>query len=88
MQGAGQRQPLWHLELALDRRGRLQLVLDAVQAGRQAGGNGQVRVGISPGKRFSTRRATGELAGIRSPADRLSWDQQALFGEANGWHKR
>ena len=36
----------------------------------------------APGKRFSTRRATGALAGMRRPAARLSCDQQALLGDA------
>ena len=30
----------------------------------------------------------GALAGMRSPAARLSWDQHALFGDAYGWHRR
>ncbi|MNF08239.1 hypothetical protein D3C80_2086070 [compost metagenome] len=42
----------------------------------------------APGRRFSTRRAAGPLAGMRRPAARLSYDQQALFGEAKGLHRR
>ncbi|MNJ66641.1 hypothetical protein D3C77_627330 [compost metagenome] len=37
-----------HLELALDRRGRLKLLFNAMQAGGKAGGNGQIGVGVSP----------------------------------------
>ncbi|MNP38388.1 hypothetical protein D3C76_1318960 [compost metagenome] len=37
---------LRHLELTLDRRRRFQLLLDAIQTGGKAGGDGQVGVGV------------------------------------------
>ncbi|MNJ04274.1 hypothetical protein D3C73_1649500 [compost metagenome] len=39
-----------HLELALDRRSRLKLLLNAMQAGGKAGGDRQVGVGVGPGQ--------------------------------------
>ncbi|MNE28787.1 hypothetical protein D3C80_1222440 [compost metagenome] len=41
---------LRHLELTLDRRRRFQLLLDTIQTGGKAGGDGQIGVGVRTGQ--------------------------------------
>ena len=73
---------LRYLELTLDRRARLQFMLQTVETGGRAGGDGQVGVGVGARQAILDAPREAPLAGMRRPAARLSWDQQALFGEA------
>ena len=62
MQGTRQRKIVRHFEFALNRRTRLQLMLDAMQAGGQTRGNRQIRVGIGARQTVfhaSSHRRTG-----------------------------
>jgi len=64
------------LKILIDRTARVDAVVDAVKAGHQHRGEGQVGIAGGIGERNSTRfaRGFGEYIGIRQQAERLRWE--------------
>ena len=70
------------VDVLVERLARVDLVLDAVEAGHQHGRERQVRVAVGSGQRNSSRLAFGELPpiGMRIDAERLRDEYARLTG--------